>query len=106
MDRNGLEGEESHADRHATVWRCLSNRERGREKERWSRDHLRVTLAPSAILLLFLLIGRGFSIQPKPLTKMSRVHLEESRQCLRNGQAECVSAFYVVKHNTGNLSGR
>lgn len=48
MDRNGLEGKESHTDRRATVWRCLSNRERRREKERWSQGHLRVTLAPSA----------------------------------------------------------
>lgn len=48
MDRNGLEGEESRTDRRATVWRCLSNRERRREKERWSQGHLRVTLAPSA----------------------------------------------------------
>lgn len=48
MDRNGLEGEGSHTDRRATVWRCLSNRERRREKERWSQGHLRVTLAPSA----------------------------------------------------------
>lgn len=64
MDRNVLEGEERRTDRRATVWRCLSNRERGREKERWSQDHLRVSLAPSAILLLVLSIGRGSPFSP------------------------------------------
>lgn len=101
MDRNGLEGEESHTDRRATVWRCLSNRERRREKERWSQGHLRVTLAPSAFSSFSSSLAKDHH-SPRPLTKMSCVHLGESSQCLHNSlaallqsiQCKCVSVCW------------
>lgn len=89
MGRNGLEGEESHTDRRTTVWRCLSNREgeRGRERKMESGPP-ECPPHPVSPLFPFLFFGRGVTIQPEPVTKMSSVHSGEKKSVSQQ-QLDC-----------------